>query len=853
MITASTLKKLSLFCLIMGGLSLSPLYSSELQQLADSMQPGTWAALETNGMNQEFLNTSGYNGASFSILQYANKAQWDPISEKYLFLGSPHDNPFKFIIYDSKSNTWESGPLPNSCMEIGHNHGGCWVHSYYYSAIDPNAGKFYFYFLQGIAEYDIASQTWRQLPGKIEQANALYGGLSYFPDERKFVYVAGEYGLHEYNMSTLSWTFLDNYSMGNYHNISLYNPIHNITFFGGGNNSRSIYRMDSNGVVTSLGQAPRDLVLCSSIVTLDPISGNYLICYDDGSFYDFDAMNNTWSLLPSPPPDFYNSIACGTGTIGAPISNYGVAMFLSYSTAKVYLYKHSPGTGNSNRVSAPVIEPNGGEFQDSVPVQLSTRTAGANIYYTLDGSNPTINDVLYNAPINITTSTVVKSFAVKQDYESSSVSSAQFTLVNDTVAPFLLSVSPSLSPPSVFVQFSEPVERTSSENRVNYYIDQGIEISNATLLQDGRTVRLQTSLIQSGVTYELIINNIKDRASKPNTIAPNTRFFFSAEQRVENGLVMLNSFEEGEGQTVNDRTENTPSMNLQINDLDKTMWGVGFLELKGATVLKAVSSEKILKMCRATNEISIECWIRPAVGAQSGPARIITFSKDAYERNFTLGQTDGGFEVRLRTTATDLNGLDESVSASLPLTNEMMHVVYTRSASGTARLLINNEEAARNDNIGGDFSNWENFDFALGNELNGARSWQGEYHLVSIYSRALNNIEIEQNYLAGPFAVTTSLHEGTDPVHPTGLILGQNYPNPFNPKTSFDFFLAASDYVTVDIFSLDGRHVETLYAGKLQDGVHNLHWDGSPHSSGVYLYKVATSTMSMTRKMLYIK
>jgi len=824
--------------------------ASELQREAEAMKPGEWKVLETKGMSREFLETRGYNAANVSILQYGNKAQWDPVFEKFFFLGSPHDNPFKFIIYDAGSNSWSSGPLPNACMDVGHYHGGCWVHSYYYSAIDPSKGKFYFYFLNGIAEYDIAAQSWQQLPGVIDNDLAKYGGLSFFPEKNEFVFVAGQYGLFRYDLALKQWRFVDNFSMGDYHNISLYNPVKKLVLFGGGNNSRSLFRASSPDAPVQLGDAPRDVVVCSSIVTLDPVSGHFLVCYDDGAFYDFDAVNDTWSILPGLPSDLCNSIACNTGVIAAPIANYGVVMFVSYDPARVYLYKHAAGAANTLHAAAPTFDPDGGDFKSAVLVHMTTRTTDAQIFYTLDGSTPTSDDSLYSEPIRLNQSHTIKAIALKSGYEPSSVSSAEFNIQPDTVPPFLLSVVADISRQSLLVNFSEPVERQSAELISNYHVDQGVTVIQALLLQNERQVLLQMSGLFAGLSYTLAINNIHDQAFPPNTIAADTRFIFTVEHHIPGSLVAQYSFAEGTGTIVNDNGSVSPPAPLEIQNPVNVKWGNGFLQITGETILKTSDAGKIRIACQETNELSIEVWMRPGKDVQSGPARIVTFSQDAYHRNFTLGQTEEGIEVRLRTTTTDDNGLHDALAAPLSFSDDLVHIVYSRSANGRAALYIDSAKIVQKDVPDGDFDNWRDFVFALGDEIDGGRSWLGELYLVSIYSKALSAGEVVDKFNAGPFAE----HEGEslNPL-PSEYKLGQNFPNPFNDKTTIEFYLPFSEQVDIGIFSLDGRHVQTLQVGFLESGYHHLEWDGGENPSGFYWYQLATATESISKKMLFIK
>ena len=66
------------------------------------------------------------------------------------------------------------------------------------------------------------------------------------------------------------------------------------------------------------------------------------------------------------------------------------------------------------------------EFETSASVTLTCSTAGASIYYTLDGSTPTVTSTLYTGPIPITKTTTVKALAAKSGYARSDVFTRTF-------------------------------------------------------------------------------------------------------------------------------------------------------------------------------------------------------------------------------------------------------------------------------------------------------------------------------------------------------------------------------------------------------------------------------------------
>ncbi|MBN1481703.1 T9SS C-terminal target domain-containing protein [candidate division KSB1 bacterium] len=88
--------------------------------------------------------------------------------------------------------------------------------------------------------------------------------------------------------------------------------------------------------------------------------------------------------------------------------------------------------------------------------------------------------------------------------------------------------------------------------------------------------------------------------------------------------------------------------------------------------------------------------------------------------------------------------------------------------------------------------------------------------------------------------------------------LDQNYPNPFNPFTTIRYSLAKPSHVTISIFSLTGRRIETLMDEPQQAGWHGVTWRPQAVASGVYIYKMQAKTetgetFQALKKMLFIK
>lgn len=88
--------------------------------------------------------------------------------------------------------------------------------------------------------------------------------------------------------------------------------------------------------------------------------------------------------------------------------------------------------------------------------------------------------------------------------------------------------------------------------------------------------------------------------------------------------------------------------------------------------------------------------------------------------------------------------------------------------------------------------------------------------------------------------------------------LKQNYPNPFNPQTEIEFSIESEDFVSIDIYSINGELIRNLINERLSSGTHKVTWNGSTSngerlSSGVYFYQLKVGNTSTIKKMILLK
>ena len=88
---------------------------------------------------------------------------------------------------------------------------------------------------------------------------------------------------------------------------------------------------------------------------------------------------------------------------------------------------------------------------------------------------------------------------------------------------------------------------------------------------------------------------------------------------------------------------------------------------------------------------------------------------------------------------------------------------------------------------------------------------------------------------------------------PVEYHLGQNYPNPFNPATTISYAIPSRSLVSVIVYDILGRKVETLVNEVQEPGVKSVTYDAGGLSSGVYYYRLKAGNFEQTRKMLLVK
>ena len=283
--------------------------------------------------------------------------------------------------------------------------------------------------------------------------------------------------------------------------------------------------------------------------------------------------------------------------------------------------------------------------------------------------------------------------------------------------------------------------------------------------------------------------------------------------RFEKDVIAKWEFKTGKGGTAFDTSGVDPAMNLSLNGQYSWINGWGIQLVKGKAQSSTASSKKLYDLITATSEFSIEAWVVPANVTQEGPARIISYSGGAENRNFTLGQSLYNYDALLRTSNTDNNGdpalstadADEDLQASL------QHVVLNYDPINGRQLFINGVFTEDVDNTApGDLNNWNStYAFVLGSEVSGEFTWAGSIRMVAIHNRVLSAEQITQNFEVGIGQKFFLLFDVSDitQINQSYVVFETSLYDSYSYLFSEPFFISLDDNALIEPAPLKGMRI----------------------------------------------
>jgi len=127
---------------------------------------------------------------------------------------------------------------------------------------------------------------------------------------------------------------------------------------------------------------------------------------------------------------------------------------------------------------------------------------------------------------------------------------------------------------------------------------------------------------------------------------------------------------------------------------------------------------------------------------------------------------------------------------------------------------------------------------------------------VSVYADNSGNVYAAGmsalDYAVVKYGTMTGISNNNN-TSPEGFSLEQNYPNPFNPTTNIQFGIAETGNVKLAVYDVNGKEVMTLVNEVKNSGTYNYQVNASNLSTGVYFYKLITSSFTDVKKMMIVK
>ena len=141
------------------------------------------------------------------------------------------------------------------------------------------------------------------------------------------------------------------------------------------------------------------------------------------------------------------------------------------------------------KVKAPTFSPVAGAVAANTEVTISTTTGDATIYYTTDGTTPTISSNVYSTPITIDVAKTIKAFAVKDGHPDSDVATAEYTIAEPCATPTF-----SVEAGEVAKGTTVTISTTTEDATIYYTTDGSTPTISSTLYSNPITINAAITL-----------------------------------------------------------------------------------------------------------------------------------------------------------------------------------------------------------------------------------------------------------------------------------------------------------------------------------------------------------------------
>ena len=140
-------------------------------------------------------------------------------------------------------------------------------------------------------------------------------------------------------------------------------------------------------------------------------------------------------------------------------------------------------------------------------------------------------------------------------------------------------------------------------------------------------------------------------------------------------------------------------------------------------------------------------------------------------------------------------------------------------------------------------------------------NWHSQVSGISIKLNKVHFIDPDFGFAVGENGIILRTTTGGGPVtivenenqSPYTFQLFQNFPNPFNPSTTVRFSIPIEAEVHLNVYNALGQEIAELVNNRLKEGYHEINFDATSLTSGIYFYRLETENFVDVKKMIIIK
>jgi hypothetical protein len=286
-------------------------------------------------------------------------------------------------------------------------------------------------------------------------------------------------------------------------------------------------------------------------------------------------------------------LARPTGTTNIESSSRSLTAANSTTTQSL---TSSQSALQGDAVATPTITPNGGIYSGSVKVTLTTKTSGASIYYTTDGQTPTETSQKYKRAFTLTSSTLVKAIAVKNNMNPSAQASAWFSNSGGSASTV---ATPTITPNGGSFASSVSVTMASATSGASiHYTTDGSSPTQSSTPYAG-PISLSNSTTLKAKAFKIGYDASAEASAS---------FTKSSTSTVSSGLVAYWNFDEGNGTTAADSSGNGNHGTL----VNGPQWASGVagraLSFDGTDDSVDILNSNSLNL---SNVFTLSAWVKP--------------------------------------------------------------------------------------------------------------------------------------------------------------------------------------------------------------------------------------------------